>query len=49
VAAALLFVVLAPLPEPAGAAKAKPGKPSAKTPSGTITTTKPTFKWSTAE
>ena len=32
---------------PAGASTA-PGKPTAKTPNGAITTAKPTFKWSTA-
>src|SRR5450759_2094450 len=29
-------------------AAAKPGKPTAKAPKGTITTAKPTFKWSKA-
>lgn len=46
--AALLLAASAPGAGHQGRAAAKPGKPAAKAPTGTITTAKPTFIWSKA-
>lgn len=46
--AALLLAASAPGAGHQGRAAAKPGKPAAKAPTGTITSAKPTFKWGKA-